>query len=113
VSAPRWPPRTERQPQERPDEPPGGGERGDGERHGKDGDQHREAQRGGQHDVAAAAPLRLCGQVRHEPAELAVGPRPERRVQPVLQLAGLEPALDGGPVQPVHDRVAVGIRCPQ
>ena len=53
---------------------------------------------------------RSAGRSASDAVELAVRARPQRRVQPVLELLGLEPSLARGLAQPLRDRLAVGVR---
>ena len=49
------------------------------------------------------------GQVGEDAVQLAVGPRPQRRVHPVLELFRIEPSFGRGLAQPLGDRLAVGV----
>ena len=55
----------------------------------------------------------LAGRSPQQPVEIPVGPRAQRGVQALLELVGIEPALDGGLPQTLGHRVAVGVRCPE
>ena len=106
------------EPDDQPQQPPGGGDGECDHERSHDHEQDHDPNGNGQHAGAGRhrGPLtrhRATGQVPDQPVELAVGARPQRGVKPLLQLVRLEPALDSRLPEALGDRVAVGVRRPE
>ena len=81
----------------------------DHERDGHPGGERERRLRGGQPDRDPGQRDAPGGQIGDDAVQLAVGPGAQRRVQPVLELVGLQPSLARGLAQPLGDGLAVGV----